>query len=239
MVAAPACLLAMAAATVSPHGLMGLNAQWERAQPWQPHSWIHGSASRPPARQPAKPSAHVQVARHVLLVIDHRTRRGTGSFGISAGTWIPARLVRGISDADPGWAELRSTHRVEGTDRVLPEGSLFFAEKRYNPAAGRIELTLVELVLANGKTLPLSGLVFDRNRRPGLPALVTAVAPRRGIALLRWRHWLASALGDATARYGIARPGGLEARGTSTPGAFGSHAYCAPQAVLIQVMKDF
>lgn len=239
MVAAFALLVVSAAASVSPQRLMGWNAQWERARPWQPHSGIRRSVPRPVVREPAKPRGHAHVARHVLLVINHKTRRGTGSFGIAAGTWIPARLVRGISDADPGWAELRSTQRVEGSDRALPEGSLFFAKKRYNPAAGRIELTLVELVMANGKTLPLSGLVFDRNRRPGLPALVTSPASRRGVALLRWRHWFASALGDATARYGIARPTGLRARDTGSSGAVRNRAYCAPQPVLIQVMKDF
>ncbi|MHB1951405.1 MAG: hypothetical protein ACYCQK_08020 [Acidiferrobacteraceae bacterium] len=216
---------------------MEWTTQWERAQPWRPESGVH-----PPARpsMPKQGPSPVRVGppRPALLVIGHGKPIRTGSFGIAAGSWIPARLIHGVSDADPGWAELRSTRSISGSKRSLPSGTLFFAEKRYNPQAGRMEFTLVEVVLRSGRTLPVQGLVFDRNRRPGLPALVLERPSRRGVGLLRWRHWLSSAIGSASARYGITRPaiGGDGHHGASRAG---SRAYCNPQPAMIQVMKEF
>jgi hypothetical protein len=93
-------------------------------------------------------------------------------FGIKKGTWMDAELQRSVTNADPGLVSLILTTDVVGKYRTLPAGTELFAEKSYNRANERMDLTTVSAVLPDHRELAVIAQIFDLSENSGLAVVV-------------------------------------------------------------------
>ena len=94
-------------------------------------------------------------------------------FGIVLGSKLQAKLVRDVSNVEPGLVELVTTQVLAGKRKSLPADSKLFALKQYNLASARLELHVVRGITPDGEEFTLSGLVFDRTGESGLAGIVS------------------------------------------------------------------
>lgn len=94
-------------------------------------------------------------------------------FGIRLGTWMPARLDRTTTSADPGLVELVLANHVQGDHRTLPKGTLLFARKAYNRGTQRLDLRITKMITPDGHELEINALVYDNARIAGLAGTIS------------------------------------------------------------------
>ncbi|MDA8391017.1 MAG: hypothetical protein M0Z76_09865 [Gammaproteobacteria bacterium] len=102
-----------------------------------------------------------------LLIV----RAGGRGLGIAAGTWVAARLARAVTSADTALVVLHTLTPVRGTRGVLAAGSRLLAQAQ-QVVGDRLLLTVHTVVTPQGRTLPVTGVVFSRAHRMGLPGFV-------------------------------------------------------------------
>ncbi len=94
------------------------------------------------------------------------------TYGIRMGAWLPARLERNATSADPGRVEIVLIKTVQGDHQTLPAGTLLFAEKAYNQGTQKLDMQVVKAITPQGDEITLKGLVYDAGRAAGLQGIV-------------------------------------------------------------------
>lgn len=89
-------------------------------------------------------------------------------FGIRTGAWLKGELRRNTTSAESGSVELQLTSDFSGDRRILPRGTVVFADKSLNTATKRMELMVTHGITPDGKEFEMRGLVFDPKKTPGL-----------------------------------------------------------------------
>ena len=102
-------------------------------------------------------------------------------YGIQKGTWLPARLSRTATSSDPGSVELVLSEQITGERRILPAGTLFFAQKTYNADTRRLDLWVGSALPPDGEELAVQGWVYDQYQVAGIEGQVVKRAVRQSV----------------------------------------------------------
>jgi len=97
----------------------------------------------------------------------------TRVFGIRIGTWIKGELRRPANSSEPGLVEIYTTEAIRGDRKVLPIGSILFAEKTYNAGTKKQDFLVEKGITPQGREFKIKGLVFDLNQTAGLDGIVS------------------------------------------------------------------
>lgn len=170
------------------------------------------------------------------------------NFGIRLGTWMPGKLNRDTSTAEPGSVELTISEDVIGDQRTLPAGTLVFANKMLNSTTKRMEMVVTHGITPEGREFKLSGRVFDPIKVSGLSGIYTV--DDKAIAKHGLQKGTVAAIGAATQSLGgmspLAAAGGAATQTviTDTGGAVEYNApsaviYVSPQPLIIRVEEKF
>ena len=94
------------------------------------------------------------------------------TYRIAMGTWIEGELTRGVNNLENVQVVIRTTEPIAGKRKILPTGTLFFADKVYNPGTNRLEVRIYKGVTPVGDELVMLATVYDLARHAGLTGLV-------------------------------------------------------------------
>lgn len=169
-------------------------------------------------------------------------------FGIRLGTWMPAKLNRDTSSAEPGSVELTISEDVIGDKRTLPAGTVLFANKTLNGSTKRMEMIVTNGITPSGQEFKLRGIIFDPLKVSGLSGIYAV--DDKAIAKHGFQKGTVAAVGAATQTMGglnpLAAAGGAATRSiiTDTGGAVEYNAptaiiYVSPQPLIIRVEERF
>jgi hypothetical protein len=145
-------------------------------------------------------------------------------FGIPLGTWFRVELTRSISSAENGQIELTVADDVPGAHRILPAGSLLFADKTYNDATKRLDCRLVRGITPKGYEFTLHASCYDLQRQAGLNGIVNV--NQQAVASRSVKSGVLSAMGAAAGA--VAGTSSIATQGVR--GAVGSITSDAQQA---------
>ena len=93
-------------------------------------------------------------------------------FGIRAGSWVRVSLARTISSSEPNEIELELLEDVQGSTRLLPAGTIFFARHQLNSATRRLDMKVSLMVLPTGEEFKISGTIHNLGRLAGLSGAI-------------------------------------------------------------------
>jgi len=157
------------------------------------YSTTSSSSSTPSAQKPLPTTRHVDVNlsrndsdTNATDVAHSRTDsaseglRVSGAdtkdqryFGIPLGTWFRVTLNRNVTNAETSQVELTVAENVSGKSRVLPAGSILFANKAYNTATKRLDCQLARGITPRGYEFNLRASCYDLQRLAGLNGVVS------------------------------------------------------------------
>lgn len=106
-------------------------------------------------------------------LVDAEPADKTRVFGIRIGTWIQGELRRPASSSEPGLIEIYTTETIRGDKKVLPSGTILFAQKTYNAGTKKQDFLVEKGITPQGKEFEIQGLVFDLNQTAGLDGKVS------------------------------------------------------------------
>ena len=168
-------------------------------------------------------------------------------FGIRLGTWLPAKLSRDTSSAEPGTVELSISEDVIGDRRTLPAGSILFANKALNGGTKRMEMMVTKGITPSGQEFNLRGIVFDPQKISGLSGIYQV--DDKAIAKHGAQKGAVAAIGAAAQTLTgnpLAAAGGAATQSilADTSGAIEYNApvaviYVSPQPIIIRVEEKF
>ncbi len=169
-------------------------------------------------------------------------------FGIRLGTWMPAKLNRDTSSAEPGTVELSISEDVIGDRRTLPAGTVLFANKTLNSGTKRMEMTVTNGITPSGQEFKLRGIIFDPLKVSGLSGIYEV--NDKAVAKHGVQKGTVAAIGAAAQTFGggnpLAAAGGAATQSviTDTGGAVEYNAptaviYVSPQPLIIRVEERF
>lgn len=94
--------------------------------------------------------------------------RDNAIYGIPFGQWVKVRLEREVTNADNGDIELYLVDPLSGKKRDVEAGTILFANKQFNEATKRMDLTVSKAIKPNDETISLKAVVYDSNKISGL-----------------------------------------------------------------------